>query len=284
MKRILLPVLVMTALAFLSPGKEKHKMIKGPPGTLFVRDTIFMDIYEVTNLNYREFIDWTKKKYNETEKYITEREMPDTLIWRKFGTYSKDMVDAYFSHPKYSDFPVVGVSHQQAMDYCKWRSERGMELLAEIKNKKLKTEFPSNVASFIYRLPTIKEWELAAFAGLDSTEHPFGFEFLDDTMHIDKVHVKQSYDNVLGMDYGGEPYAVKYALPNPWGFYTMIGNVAEMTGTKGISKGGSYRHYLDESHIRDSLNYMGPEPWLGFRCVCIVKYKTGYDPVNGKKK
>jgi hypothetical protein len=49
----------------------------------------------------------------------------------------------------------------------------------------------------------------------------------------------------------------------------MIGNVAEMLAEKGICKGGSFYHALDDCKITGQLTYTQPEPWLGFRCVCV---------------
>jgi hypothetical protein len=64
----------------------------------------------------------------------------------------------------------------------------------------------------------------------------------------------------------------------------MIGNVAEMTSESGTCKGGSWMHFLETSRVFYNLPYAGPASWLGFRCVCVVKYKSGFNPVNGSKK
>ena len=37
---------------------------------------------------------------------------------------SEDLVENYLRHPGYGQYPVVGVSWRQAVNYCKWRGER----------------------------------------------------------------------------------------------------------------------------------------------------------------
>ncbi|HEY5325593.1 MAG TPA: SUMF1/EgtB/PvdO family nonheme iron enzyme, partial [Mucilaginibacter sp.] len=49
---------------------------------------------------------------------------PDTLVWRQPLSYNEPYVDTYLRHPAYQDYPVVGVSWDQAQDYCTWRTDR----------------------------------------------------------------------------------------------------------------------------------------------------------------
>jgi sulfatase modifying factor 1 len=53
--------------------------------------------------------------------------MPDTLVWRKPLSYNEPYVENYLRHPAFQDYPVVGVSWDQAQDYCIWRTDRTNE-------------------------------------------------------------------------------------------------------------------------------------------------------------
>ena len=286
LKQIITGFLVVVLLAsFLFPSvNKKRKIKKGPPGTIWLRDTIYMDECEVRNLDYLEYIWWLKNNYGKDEPYIITKNLPDTLLWKQPGSYSEEIANSYFSSPAYRHFPVTCISYQQAKDYCQWRTERVKEGIKYGKEHDKKVEFPNHFEDFYYRLPTIEEWEYAASGGMDTAKYLFGYEFLNDSEQIVRVNVREGDGNTNGLYGTGFPKEAEYGLENNFGFYSMIGNVAEMSNEKGISKGGSWNHYLDQCHIRDSIVYSVPATWLGFRCVCVVKYKTGYDAVTGQKK
>ena len=48
---------------------------------------------------------------------------PDTLCWiRDFSySYNEPLTYKYFSHPGFADYPVIGVSWDQARAFCHWR-------------------------------------------------------------------------------------------------------------------------------------------------------------------
>lgn len=85
--------------------------------------SFYMDECEVTNLEYREYLYWLDHVYTEYPEYC-QKQLPDTLVWRTKLTYNEPMVDYYFRHPSWANYPVVGVSWLQATDYCAWRTDR----------------------------------------------------------------------------------------------------------------------------------------------------------------
>ena len=133
----------------------KPKDIKAAPGLVFVQggtftmgaaqedvmgdwnniqrritvNSFFIDKTEVSNLHYREYLYWITNVFGGAgmDSVVTEA-LPDTLVWRSELAYNEPMVEYYFRHPSYNNFPVVGVSWKQATDYCIWRTDRVNEL------------------------------------------------------------------------------------------------------------------------------------------------------------
>ena len=91
--------------------------------------SFFMDQTEVSNTDYLEYIYWLNRIYGDDYPDMIEKALPDTLVWRNTMSYNEPMVEIYFRHPAYGDYPVVGVSWLQANDYALWRSDRVNEML-----------------------------------------------------------------------------------------------------------------------------------------------------------
>lgn len=93
--------------------------------------SFYMDETEVTNVMYLEYLDWIARVYPRDDpnyKAIYNGAVPDTLVWRNRLGYSEMMVENYLRHPAYADYPVVGVSWIQAVEFAQWRTDRVNEL------------------------------------------------------------------------------------------------------------------------------------------------------------
>ncbi len=91
--------------------------------------SFYMDETEVSNQNYRLYVEWMAKVFGEVYPEFVRAAVPDTLCWREELSYNEPYVEYYFRHPAYNDYPVVGVTWEQANEYCKWRSDRVNEAI-----------------------------------------------------------------------------------------------------------------------------------------------------------
>ena len=96
--------------------------------------SFYMDETEVTNLMYLQYLDWLKQVFppeNDDYRSIYNGALPDTLVWRNRLGYNEVMTNNYLRHPAYAQYPVVGVSWIQAVEFSKWRTDRVNELILE---------------------------------------------------------------------------------------------------------------------------------------------------------
>jgi gliding motility-associated lipoprotein GldJ len=80
-----------------------------------------MDETEVTNKMYMEYLQYLKRVYPPSEdlyKAIYNGALPDTLVWRDRLGFNEVMTENYLRHPAYGEYPVVGVSWIQAVEYA----------------------------------------------------------------------------------------------------------------------------------------------------------------------
>jgi sulfatase modifying factor 1 len=149
---------------------------------------------------------------------------PDTMVWKVDYSYSQNdpMVKTYFNHPGYDNYPVVGVTWEQATAFCVWRT-RFYESVA------VSRKLPLNSRPE-YQLPSDAQFEYAARGGNVKTKYPWGGPYIRNTKGCMQANFKVGRGNYSD-DGGLYTVNVRSYFPNDYGLYNMAGNVAEWTVT-----------------------------------------------------
>ncbi len=185
----------------------------------------YMDAHEVTNAEYEIFVTTTGYK-TIAERELNSKDYPgvdskdlvpgsavftppaskvahdDILQWWKYepGAYwkrpfgDKNKIEAVPSHP------VVHVSYEDALAYCKWAGKR---------------------------LPTEAEWEFAAQGGKGNTKYYWGNDLKPNGKWAANIFQGEFPQGNTSEDGYTGVAPVKSYLPNPYGLYDMEGNVWE---------------------------------------------------------
>ncbi len=229
---------------------------------------------------------------------------PDTTCWvNDFrNAENENYLRNYFSNPAYNDYPVVGVTWEQANAFCAWRTDYLLKGLGA-------------EARFVqrYRLPTEAEWEYAA-RGKEDNEFPWENKDVKSGDGCFYANFKPDKGNYTK---DGNLITSKVGIysSNSNGLYDMAGNVAEWTSTiytesgvdamndlnpqlqynaakedpyrlkKKSVRGGSWKD--PESYIRSAWRtweYQNqPRCYIGFRCVRSLANTSSAKQKKGKK-
>ncbi|MFD0748692.1 SUMF1/EgtB/PvdO family nonheme iron enzyme [Mucilaginibacter calamicampi] len=194
---------------------------------VFDRDEIDVRLIKY-NYSVMELREAANNKYDKTKKrsdFImrdTVAIYPDTLVWLSDFSYAANepMVEGYFSHPSFRDYPVVGVTWRQAKAFTVWRT-RYNEAYKD--SRRLAKRAP-------YDLPTEEEFEYAARGGRIGTDYPWGGPYIKNAKGCLLANFKPGRGNYSD-DGGTYTVKVRSYFPNDFGLYNMAGNVAEWTSS-----------------------------------------------------
>ncbi len=236
-------------------SKKEIRFKNNPPGTIKFNDSLFIDVAPVDNLMYLEFVKSLKnfwsldvhKKLKGLNSYGLDIKLVEENFNSKLTGFNLDELikedstiasitknNKYFNHPKYSLYPVVNISKNDAELYCKWRTDMVMLNWAiKSKNKEERAQYYSNIK---YRLPTTLEFE--------ETLVLFGYS---------KNKLEGDKNTPI------KPYRIKYKK-NYKKAILLKNNISELTS--GNSPFGS--------NWRNSSYFEIPNDYTGFRCVCEI--------------
>ncbi|PIF01782.1 MAG: gliding motility-associated lipoprotein [Paludibacter sp.] len=254
-----------------------------PKNAIVTKDSAYIDEEgEVHNVII------TRKLTSRSDFYCSKiiNVYPDTTAWMSDfqHTYNDPKMKMYFSHPGFSQYPVVGITWEQADAFCKWRTKLYYG-----------TSF---VAGKEFRLPSEAEWEYAARGGKELALYPWGGNYIRDSKGCFLANFKPSPAG-YGDDTGKTTMKVRSFPPNNYGLYDMAGNVAEWTATayrsgknqivselnpkfqynakndapkelkRKVVKGGSWKDigYFLQCGVKTYQYQNESRPYVGFRCV-----------------
>lgn len=275
MNVVFLKYVMLILLSNVPATQVKEKMPfkpkVNPPGTVWLRDSLFIDVSPVKNLDYKEFESFVQIAYSKELRDSMKNLPLFGVDMNRFQSYmrlcgpDKQMaakmkvpldaklswsmnMNEYYNSPDFRDYPVVYLSFIQAAAFCEWRTDMTMLLFSvSSKNEKQRAKYYTKVR---YRLPTIEEWEYA--------------------MEKFRENIYTNYSV-----YAGERCATIEAVPQKRNleFVYIPHNISEMSATEKTAVGISWRDNDTTDNYSKTVSYAGPRDWLGFRCVCeIVEY------------
>lgn len=152
--------------------------------------SFYVDRFEVTNEEYREYLD-------DLSGQEREQRVPDSTAWS--GSASNANWRTYFYGSERGDFPVVAVTWEDAEAYCEWDGKR---------------------------LPTEAEWEYAARAGRVGGVYPWAGFSPRDPQGRYLANFNPGRQGQASDGYAFTAPVGSYP-PNRWGLHDVAGNVAE---------------------------------------------------------
>ena len=79
-------------------------------------EAFLASIHEVSNAEYQSFVQdhqYSSVIYRQADTNSLAQDETETWKWTLYKQY-------YFTHPAYAQYPIIGISHTQALEYCHW--------------------------------------------------------------------------------------------------------------------------------------------------------------------
>ena len=282
----LFTLVVLLCVLFNSSAKAQ-KQRTPPPGTVYLKDNLFIDKSPISNAAYKEFLFavqnfWSLQTHeaistlplyglrlneNAGSIYITDKKgnvlldsantKPDALLYAGMKISDKLVVDQatnltmeYYGRASYyNQFPVVYITYEQAEMFCKWRSDWVMLHYAiDSKSSSDRKKYYSKVT---YRLISEDEWKYAFDNKAEIMLSDFG------TRNAGSQHTYVNYKNINSRSSDDN-------------FNIYANNFAELLIAK-KSMIGVLWDDATQSNTQIVTKSYAPASNAGFRCICEVE-------------
>ncbi|SKB37973.1 Formylglycine-generating enzyme, required for sulfatase activity, contains SUMF1/FGE domain [Salegentibacter holothuriorum] len=222
--------------------------------------TILADETEVTNAQFREFVNSTGYITTAERSFEVEGETfpPGALIFNSTNpqVWWKFKEGANWEHPQgpessikgKENHPVVHVSWYDAMAYAKWAGKR---------------------------LPTEAEFEYLARGGKENEIYHWGNDFEKATEFVNFHQGNFPVDNELKDDFA-KTAPVKSFPPNAFGLYEMAGNTWEWVLDTYYPNAYSKLKQRTDGYFKEYYNAEQQKVIRGGSFLCSESYCTGY--------
>ena len=278
-------------------NKDYHLHLT-PPNGVKIGENQFYDQTEMRNIDWREYMWWTKRMYgSNSDEYLAS--IPDSTVWKVPDTCMNLKMQNYLRLSRYEDFPVVGISQKQAELYSKWRADRVFEYIL-VRYGKLKYDTAQNRETCFtierymngkirnhkpdpnfryypeYRLPTIQEWKKAVHYA-DSVEQTYLQKRNSETNKKIKANWPEFqsckapciFDSLKVIPLRIVNSGFVPERKNP--IFNLRGNVSEWTSEKEITVGGGWIHNRQQILTTDTFQTKTQNAWTGLRNICEWK-------------
>jgi formylglycine-generating enzyme required for sulfatase activity len=276
-----------TIICLLSISLMAQKKKDIPPGFEWVKErSLLVSKTEITVKHWVEFMeargemDW--QGIYPTSNPITDKCVcsndgnriylfnPDELVFRDttFVEVGSKKGKKTRSQEPCSNMPITGISIWQVRQFTDWLTE------------KYQSDDKYAGLNLMFRLPTPDEMDsllMDTFGDFKPGQENFDTYKNGINSHGCAIynHAHNSWcDNNKNMKlrYGyGVPMETGLFFADYNGLLDLMGNVAEMTTHEGIAKGGSCIHPASSCQPGSTISYEGPEAWLGFRVVAVLR-------------
>jgi formylglycine-generating enzyme required for sulfatase activity len=281
----LLVLLLISTTSYAQKGSTFAKQIESaykPVGNT----GYFASACECTIAEYKVFLAADK---NALGKYSYDSTRWDFKpYFSDFNAYNVPLINVYYWHPVYQNYPINNITQEAANAYCEWLTNA---YNADPKRKYKKV---------VFRLPTNKEWITAAIGNNPNKSIKKMFPWHGLTLRDEKgkylanfaetgeYNIKRDSlgklvlndrSNTLGFNLGSDQYM--FTAPcnstypaNDFGLHNMSGNVAEYTNEMGKTKGGSFMspayYMMVDVYDAEFANMQNGGAFIGFRPFMFI--------------